>query len=87
MREQVLVNITRPYQKVTLSFLAQVKHEDRSSILLGPRSAHLRFLISIQELNLSREEVERLLVDMILEERLIGQIDQIAGYVKLGGER
>mmetsp|Transcript_1712 Transcript_1712/g.5927 ORF Transcript_1712/g.5927 Transcript_1712/m.5927 type:complete len:443 (-) Transcript_1712:201-1529(-) len=62
MREQVLVNITRPYRKVTLQFLAT-------------------------ELKLSAEEVEGLLVDMILEGRLDGQIEQINGYLLLGGER
>mmetsp|Transcript_18201 Transcript_18201/g.18258 ORF Transcript_18201/g.18258 Transcript_18201/m.18258 type:complete len:453 (+) Transcript_18201:134-1492(+) len=62
MREQVLLNITRPYSKVTLKFLGQ-------------------------ELSLTEDEVESLLVDMILDERLSARVDQIHGYVLLGGDR
>ena len=40
-----------------------------------------------KELSLSIEEVERLLVDMILDERIMARIDQIHGYVILGGDR
>mmetsp|Transcript_31789 Transcript_31789/g.53628 ORF Transcript_31789/g.53628 Transcript_31789/m.53628 type:complete len:462 (-) Transcript_31789:41-1426(-) len=58
MREQVLLNLTRPYKKVTISFLAK-------------------------QLSLTEEEVESLLVDMILDEKLSGQIDQIKGYIVL----
>lgn len=61
MREQVLLNMTRPYQKVTLAFLAE-------------------------ELSLSVPDVESLLVDMILDDRLSAQIDQIRGYVTLMGK-
>jgi len=61
MREQVLLNMTRPYQKVTLSFLAE-------------------------ELSLSVTDVESLLVDMILDDRLAAHIDQIKGYVTLTGK-
>jgi COP9 signalosome complex subunit 2 len=61
MREQVLLNMTRPYQKVTLAFLAE-------------------------ELSLSVPDVESLLVDMILDDRLSAQIDQIRGYVTLTGK-
>lgn len=62
MREQVLLNLTRPYQRVTLSFLGH-------------------------ELSLTVAEVESLLVDMILDERLAARIDQIRGDVLLGGDR
>lgn len=53
---QVLLNLTRPFKKVTMAYLAT-------------------------ELSLSIDEVESLLVDMILDERLSAQIDQIHGYV------
>jgi len=59
MREQVLLNITRPYSKATLQFLGR-------------------------ELSLSLQEVEALLVDMILDGKLLAQIDQINGHVILG---
>lgn len=54
--------MTRPYQKVTLKFLAD-------------------------ELSLSITDVESLLVDMILDERLSAHIDQIKGFVALGDNR
>ena len=40
-----------------------------------------------QELSLDADEVEGLLVDMILDERISARIDQIHGYVQLGGDR
>ena len=58
----MLLNITQPYQKVTLQFLAR-------------------------ELKLTEVDVESLLVDMILAARLSAQIDQIQGFVVLGGDR
>jgi COP9 signalosome complex subunit 2 len=58
----VLVNLTKPYRKVTLSFLAQ-------------------------ELSLTEPEVESMLVDLIGDDRVSATIDQIAGYVIIGGER
>jgi hypothetical protein len=48
------LNITKPYQKVTLKFL-------------------------VAELSLNIEDVESLLVDMILDERITAHIDQIKG--------
>lgn len=41
------------------------------------------FLRSWQELNLKRSEVEALLIDLILDRRLNGKIDQIQGYLLL----
>ena len=62
MREQVLLSLVRPYQKVTLAFLSR-------------------------ELSLPGPDVEALLVDMILDGQLSAQIDQIRGFVVLGGNR
>jgi len=58
MHEQVLLSLTRPYQKLHLSYLSR-------------------------ELSLNDNEVERLLVDMILDQRLAAQIDQINGCLIL----
>lgn len=55
---QVLLNLTRPYKKVTVAFLAR-------------------------ELALNVDEVESLLVDMILDQKLSAHIDQIKGHVIL----
>ncbi|CAM9586252.1 unnamed protein product [Chrysoparadoxa australica] len=58
MREQVLLALVRPYEKVSLDFLAA-------------------------ELELSVKEVEELLVDLILNDRMEGLIDQINGCLNL----
>lgn len=55
---QVLLNLTRPYRKVTIPFIAR-------------------------ELALEPAEVESLLVDMILDQKLDAYIDQIKGHVVL----
>ena len=55
---QVLLNLTKPYRKVTIAFIAR-------------------------ELSLNEDEVEGLLVDMILDQKLSAQIDQIKGHVVL----
>ncbi|CAN0453370.1 unnamed protein product, partial [Discosporangium mesarthrocarpum] len=60
MRESVLLHLCRPYQKITLRFMAG-------------------------ELNLNMEEVESLLIDLILDQRMNGKIDQINGYLLLEG--
>lgn len=52
------MNLTRPYKKVTVAFLAR-------------------------ELALNTDEVESLLVDMILDQKLAAHIDQIKGHVIL----
>ena len=51
--------MTKPYKKVTISFLAK-------------------------ELTIDATEVESMLVDMILEGRLVAQIDQINGFAVIG---
>eukprot|EP01038_Epipyxis_sp_PR26KG_P007651 gene7651-10413_t len=56
MREQVLLNLLIPYNKVTLSFLGR-------------------------ELSLNIDEVEALLVDMILDEKINASINQTNGHV------
>lgn len=52
------MNLTRPYRKVTIAFIAR-------------------------ELALTTEEVEALLVDMILDQKLAAHIDQIQGHLVL----
>lgn len=42
---------------------------------------------SNQELNLKRAEVEALLIDLILDQRLNGKIDQIEGFLILDGSK
>ena len=60
MREQVLVNLMKPYKRVTIAFLAS-------------------------ELRVSEGELEGILVDMILDAKVMGvRIDQLTGVVLLG---
>mmetsp|Transcript_26985 Transcript_26985/g.60355 ORF Transcript_26985/g.60355 Transcript_26985/m.60355 type:complete len:450 (+) Transcript_26985:103-1452(+) len=61
MREQVLLNLVKPYRRIRLEFVAR-------------------------ELKLDEAEVEGLLVNMILDKRIDGKIDQIRGFLSLGGE-
>jgi hypothetical protein len=58
MQEQVLVNLVKPFQSVSITFLAS-------------------------ELLLQEVAVLNLLVDMISDSRLNGQIDQMAGIVHM----
>lgn len=58
MREQVLLALVKPYQRVKLAFIAK-------------------------ELSLKSAEVEALLVDMILDERIQGKIDQMEAHLVL----
>lgn len=45
------------------------------------------FRLSHQELNLKVEEVETLLIDLILDQRLHAKIDQIEGFLLLEGSK
>ena len=62
MREQVLLMLVTPYQRIRIEFVAR-------------------------ELKLELSDVEMLLVDMILDQRIFGKIDQINGFLLLGGEK
>lgn len=58
MREQVLLNLVKPYKRIKLDFLA--KH-----------------------LGQTRDQISALLVDMILDDRIDGKIDQINAHLIL----
>ncbi len=60
MKEQVILAIVRPYQRIQITFIAQ-------------------------ETNLSIDEVEHMLVKLIHDTRIAGTIDQIQGFLELGG--
>uniref|UniRef100_A0A6V1ITC2 PCI domain-containing protein n=1 Tax=Heterosigma akashiwo TaxID=2829 RepID=A0A6V1ITC2_HETAK len=62
MREQVLISLVQPYNKVSMKFLSQ-------------------------ELKMEGKEVEQLIVNMILDGRFEGKIDQINGVLVLGGQK
>jgi len=50
-------------------------------------SSRFFFSFKSQELRLSRKEIESLLVDLILDKRIKGQIDQVGAERKTGGHR
>eukprot|EP00904_Undaria_pinnatifida_P003784 jgi/Undpi1/13406/HiC_scaffold_8.g03065.m1 len=62
IRESVHLHLCRPYNKITMTFMAR-------------------------ELNLRATEVEALLIDLILDRRSYGKIDQIEGYLLLEGSK
>lgn len=61
----------------------------RLYVLRGPESsivlACIFFFFWLQELSLKTAEVEKLLIDLILDRRLNGKIDQIEGFLLLDG--
>ena len=61
MHEQVVVNLVRPYERVSLDFIAL-------------------------ELSMSVDDIEKLVVDMIINDKLKGSIDQLRGYVVLANK-
>lgn len=61
MHEQVVINLVRPYERVSLDFIAQ-------------------------ELLLSVDDIEKLVVDMIVNDKLKGSIDQLRGYIVLANK-
>lgn len=58
MREQVLINLVKPYKKVTIQYLGE-------------------------ELQLPQSEIESLLVDLVIDNKLDGLINQPEGYLAM----
>ena len=58
IRAQVLLQLVKPYQRITLAFIAD-------------------------GLNITEPEVEAVLVELILDRRLSGRIDQKRGFLEL----
>jgi COP9 signalosome complex subunit 2 len=71
-----------------MSYVEPLRRRMREQVLLALVRPYRRIRISFvaDELRLSTEEVELLLVDMILDKRIYGKIDQINGFLLLGGE-
>lgn len=70
-------------------YIDPLKHRMREQVLLALVRPYDRCTIKFmaKELNLQPEAVEGLLVALILDKRLHGRIDQINGYVELGGSK
>ena len=68
LRTQYLIDLIKPYTRLELSFLAKVCD------LVWINNALLTIL---KQLNVDANEVEELLIDLILEGKIDGKIDQV----------
>lgn len=77
LRTQYLIDLIKPYSRLELSFLARVRQLSPS---IG-RALDSNF--TLQQLNVDKEEVEELLIELILEGKVEGKIDQVAMRLEL----
>lgn len=68
LRTQYLIDLIKPYTRLELSFLAKVCDSVRVDNAL---------LTMLKQLNVDANEVEELLIDLILEGKIDGKIDQV----------
>jgi COP9 signalosome complex subunit 2 len=68
LRTQYLIDLIKPYTRLELSFLAKVCDS------LWMDNA---LLTMVKQLNVDANEVEELLIDLILEGKIDGKIDQV----------
>lgn len=69
LRTQYLIDLIKPYTRLELSFLAKVCGSTQCN---GQRTTHV-----LKQLNVDANEVEELLIDLILEGKIDGKIDQV----------
>ncbi|CAN0230964.1 unnamed protein product [Hapterophycus canaliculatus] len=72
-----------------MTYLGPLRQRIRESVLLHLCKPYKKITMGFMagELNLKESEVESLLIDLILDDRLSGKIDQIEGYLLLEGNR
>jgi COP9 signalosome complex subunit 2 len=68
LRTQYLIDLIKPYTRLELSFLAKVC----DSVWMDNT-----LLTMLKQLNVDANEVEELLIDLILEGKIDGKIDQV----------
>lgn len=68
LRTQYLIDLIKPYTRLELSFLAKVC----DSVWM-----YNALLTMVKQLNVDANEVEELLIDLILEGKIDGKIDQV----------
>jgi COP9 signalosome complex subunit 2 len=68
LRTQYLIDLIKPYTRLELSFLAKVC----DSVWMDNS-----LLTMVKQLNVDANEVEELLIDLILEGKIDGKIDQV----------
>eukprot|EP00904_Undaria_pinnatifida_P003786 jgi/Undpi1/13408/HiC_scaffold_8.g03067.m1 len=72
-----------------MTYLGPLRQRIRESVLLHLCRPYKKITMTFmaRELNLKATEVEALLIDLILDRRLYGKIDQIEGYLLLEGSK
>ena len=69
LRTSYLIDLIKPYTRLELTFLAKVR-----ALLHARRDTQLTM---VKQLNVERDEVEEILIDLILEGKVQGRIDQV----------
>ena len=71
-----------------MSYVQPLRRRMREQVLLALVRPYRRIRVALvaNELKLSVDDVELLLVELILDKRIFGKIDQINGFLLLNGE-
>ena len=70
LRTQYLIDLIKPYTRLELSFLAKVCYPTQLKWTTD-------YSYPLKQLNVDANEVEELLIDLILEGKIDGKIDQV----------
>lgn len=79
IRTQVLIKLIKPYTRIDISFISKVSFFN----LQIKAWVDQLFFLKLQQLNVPEDEVEELLVGLILDERILGKIDQVNRRLEL----
>lgn len=78
LRTQYLIDLLKPYTRLEISFLARVCIHG----MCGPACAGTNES-DFQQLHIEKEEVEEILIELILDGKIKGKVDQLNGRVEL----
>ncbi|KAJ9100487.1 hypothetical protein QFC21_003526 [Naganishia friedmannii] len=78
LRTQYLIDLLKPYTRLEISFLARVSIQD----MAGAKCAAID-IYDLQQLHIEKEEVEEILIELILDGKIKGKVDQLNGRVEL----
>ena len=73
LRTQYIIDIIKPYTRIELDYLAKVSW--RRGLVFDADA--------VKMLNITRNEVEALVVSLILDQKIKGKIDQVNGLLVL----
>jgi COP9 signalosome complex subunit 2 len=80
IRTQVLIKLIKPYTRIDISFISKVSF---IFYFTNKSMVDQLFFLKLQQLNVPEDEVEELLVGLILDERILGKIDQVNRRLEL----